>query len=369
VAAVEHHRFDGAMSDWQQGPDWHQGPDGKWYPPNPGSSDPGWGTPVLAYDPPEGTTSPTLPPGAKAPVGGHGGRSKRSAVFAIVGVLVVAGLATGVYFGLAPTAKNATATSGVRHKTAPLTTAPPTTAPPTTAPPTTAPPTTSPPTTTAARAASRPSVPASFAGTAHPTFASGAPGKLDLIYVGTAYSLGPGSGTVVPVEVWNGTSQTLSALDISGSAMSGSKVIGSGDSQDVTPYVLASGQVDFGIVFFTQDLPAGTTFSLTATASSGTSGFANPKVVQANYSSTSGIGGPGIVGTVTNTSTMTMGSPSVVLFCFSMRGALLSDSDGDTGGDADLAPGGTASYSVGFPTDANDNPMSCPTYLVGASES
>ena len=64
--------------------------------------------------------------------------------------------------------------------------------------------------------------------------------------------------------------------------MSGATVVGSGDSQDVQPAVLDSGQVAFGIVYFSQTLPAGTTFNFTVSTSSFSS-RANAKVVQANY--------------------------------------------------------------------------------------
>jgi hypothetical protein len=221
------------------------------------------------------------------------------------------------------------------------------------------------PTTTAVPA---PSVPPSFGGTAHPTFSAGAPGSLDVIYVATAFSQGSGDGTIVPVEVWNGTSQTVSGLDISGSAMTGSTVVGSGDSQDVEPGVLAPGQVAFGMVFYTQNLPSGATFNLTATASTGSSDDINAQVTQANYSATGGIEGPGVVGTVTNPGSVSISSPIPTdLFCFSSSGTLLNVSEDFVAGNASLAPGATGSYSVGIPLDENDNPLPCPTFLVGSS--
>lgn len=189
-----------------------------------------------------------------------------------------------------------------------------------------------------------------------------------MTYVGTPYSLGAGDGTVLPVEVWNGTSQTMSYLDISGAAMSGATVVGSGDSQDVEPSVLAPGQVAFGMVFFTQDLPSGATFKLTATASPGASGLVNATVVQANYSASGGLDGPGIVGAVTNHSTVSISSPiEADLFCFSSSGVLLSVSDGFVAGNGNLGPGATGSYSLSLPIDASMNTMSCPTFLVGAA--
>lgn len=235
----------------------------------------------------------------------------------------------------------------------------------TTAPPPTT--TTAPPPTTTTTPAP-PSVPPSFGGTAHPKLSSGTPGSLDVTYVAPPYSLGAGDGTVVPVEVWNGTSQTMSGLDISGPALSGAAVVGSGDSQDVEPGVLAPGQVAFGMVFFSQNLPSGATFDLTATASPGASDYVNATVVQANYSASGGLDGPGIVGTVTNHSTVSLSNPIPTdLFCFSSSGVLLSVSEDFVAGNGNLGPGATGSYSISLPTDASGNTMSCPTFLVGSS--
>ncbi len=211
-------------------------------------------------------------------------------------------------------------------------------------------------------------VPQSFGGTAHPKLYSGPPGHLKVTFVGTPYSLGAADGTVVPVEVWNGTSQTISGLDISGPAMSGTTVVGSGDSQDVEPGVLASGQTAFGMVFYSQNLHGGSTFKLTATASSGASDYANVTVEQANYSASGGLDGPGIVGTVTNHSTVSMSNPIPTdLYCFSSSGVLLSVSEDFVAGNGNLAPGAAGSYSVSLPTDAAGNTMPCPTFLVGSS--
>lgn len=228
--------------------------------------------------------------------------------------------------------------------------------------------TTAPPQTTTTTKPAPPSVPPSFGGTAHPKVSSGTAGNLDVTYVGAQYSLGAGDGTVVPVEVWNGTSQTMSGLDISGPAMSGAAVVGSGDSQNVEPGVLAPGQVAFGMVFFSQDLPGGATFKLTATASPGASDYVNATVVQANYSASGGLDGPGIVGTVTNHSTVSLSSPIPTdLFCFSSSGILLSVSEDFVAGNGNLGPGATGSFSIGIPMDLSGITLPCPTFLVGSS--
>lgn len=212
-------------------------------------------------------------------------------------------------------------------------------------------------------------MPPSFGGTAHPTFSSGASGALDVIYVGTAYSLGSGDGTIVPVEVWNGTSESMTSVDISGPAMSGSTVIGSGDSQDVEPGLLAPGDVAFGMVFYTQNVPSGTTFNLTANGSTDTSFAVNAQVVQANYSASGGgFGGAAVVGTVRNPGTSTISAPIPTdLYCFSATGALLNVSEDFVAGDAPLAPGATGSYSIDVPTPIGGSQLPCPTFLVGSS--
>ena len=126
-------------------------------------------------------------------------------------------------------------------------------------------------------------IPPTLGGTAHPVLSPGQPGQLDVIYVGSANSLG-GVGASVPVAIWNGTSHTVNHIDVSGPAMSGGSVVGSGDSQDIEPSNLAPGQVAFGMVYFSQSLPAAT-FGFTASASQGMSTyFVDAQVTQANYS-------------------------------------------------------------------------------------
>ncbi len=186
-----------------------------------------------------------------------------------------------------------------------------------------------------------------------------------MIYVGTPYT--QGSGTIVPIEVWNGTSQSVNGVDVAGSAMSGSTVVGSGSSQDVQPAVLDPGQVAFGMVYYSQTLPSGSTFNLKATSSSYSTAL-NAQVVQANYSASGGFGGGSVVGTVSNNGTTTLSSPiETDLYCFNPAGALTYVMSGYVDGNSDLAPGATGSYSIDVSTDDAGNPLPCPTYLVGSS--
>jgi hypothetical protein len=192
--------------------------------------------------------------------------------------------------------------------------------------------------------------------------ANGKPGALDVIFVGTPYSLSSSSGTIVPVEVLNATRSVASGIDIAGPAMSGANVIGSGDSQNVQPAIVQPGEVAFGMVFFSQQIPVGSSFSFSATSSSELSLYANAKVVQANYSATGGTIGPGIVGTVTNSGTAAITYPiEADLYCFSSTGVLQSTWGGFVSGMADLTPGATGSYSIDI-----EGPSPCTSFLVGS---
>ena len=209
-----------------------------------------------------------------------------------------------------------------------------------------------------------PKLPQTFAGNAVPALHSEPSGQLSVAFVGTPYSLGSGDGTMVPVEVFNGTDQSVAQVDVSGAASSGSAVVGSGDSQDVEPAVLAPGEVAFGMVFYTQDLPAGVTFTLTATGSNETSNVVNIKVVQANYSGTGGIAGSGVVGSVMNPSSTNVNAPvQTDLYCFSPTGTLQSVNGGFMAGNGGLPPGASGSYSIDI-----EGPAPCTSdFLVGSS--
>jgi hypothetical protein len=123
------------------------------------------------------------------------------------------------------------------------------------------------------------------------------------------------------------------------------------------------------MVFYSQDLPSGVTFNLTATGSIDTSSSQNAQVVQANYSPSGGlVGGGAVVGTITNPGASSISNPIPTdLYCFSSSGALLSVEESFVSGSADLAPGATGSYSIDVPTDSSGNALPCPTFLVGSS--
>jgi len=222
-------------------------------------------------------------------------------------------------------------------------------------------------TTTTAQSGSSPEVtpalPKSFAGGGLPAVHAAPAGRLDVIFIGTPYS--EGTDTVVPVEVLNGTGRDVSYVDISGPAMSGSTVLGSGDSEHVQPAILAPKEVAFGaVVYHVAALPSGTTFDLSAKASSDLLSVANVKVVQANFAPASANSGPGVAGSVTNTNASTIKGPiETDLYCFGPTGAFLSVSSGVAAGGNDLPPGSTGSYSINI-----KGPAACTSdFLVGSS--
>ena len=166
--------------------------------------------------------------------------------------------------------------------------------------------------------------------------------------------------------VWNGTGGVISHVDVSGPAKDvWGTVVGSGDSQDIEPQNLSVGEVAFGMVFFTEWIPAGSTFDLSATARRDQVPYlVDAKVTQANFiADPDGFDGGSITGEVVNPNPTSMKGPiATVAYCFSDAGALLSVFPGFISGDGGLAPGATGGYSVSLFL-----PTSCPTWLVGAS--
>lgn len=216
--------------------------------------------------------------------------------------------------------------------------------------------------TTKATAAANPTVgtvSSYMTGTAHPTIPALVPGKVAII------ETGPASGTVgatVPVMVWNGTSGTISNVEVAGPAVdSTGKIVGSGDSQGFEPSNLAPGQVAFGYAYFSSAVPAGATFQLKVTYEEGASSTRqNVQVTQANAGSDPNL--PAVVGAVTNTGKVTLKSPiDVNVYCFDAGGGFVDATIGYTDGNADLPTGAVASYSV------NTGLTACPTFLVGSS--
>jgi len=203
-----------------------------------------------------------------------------------------------------------------------------------------------------------------FTGNAHPvlTIAPTAPRSVTLIFVGTPI-VSDGS-TTVPIEVWNGTKQTVNEIDVSGVAKNAAgTVIGSGDSQDIEPENLLPGEVGFGFVYFETAVPPGSDLSsLLPTYHQGQSTyFLDVQTTQANFVAGS-YGEDTITGSVQNQNKVAVTGPiSTVAYCFTAGGAFTSVEGGFVSGNGGLAPGQTGGYSNTLYDE------SCPTFLVGSS--
>lgn len=220
--------------------------------------------------------------------------------------------------------------------------------------------TTSPPTTTTTTAPVGEFVSPTLTGNAAPALTPAAPGSLTVIFVGKPISRG-GSAADVPVEIWNGTRTWMYKPDVAGSANSGGKVVGSGDSlENIEPVEIAPGAVAFGDVFFSEAIPATSTFQFLATAKPGKSTyFAQMKVTTTNI--VAGSFSNDLVGTVSNpTATTVTGPIGVVAACFTGP-TFVGTSSSFVSGTPVLAPGGTGSFSINL-----SRTFPCTTYEVGA---
>jgi len=196
-------------------------------------------------------------------------------------------------------------------------------------------------------------------GTAHPTIPALVPGKVAIIMTG---SVNGSVGSTVPVMVGNGTTGTISSIEVAGPAVdSTGKIVGSGDSQGFEPVNLRPGQVAFGFAYFSSSVPAGATFQFKVTYRDGASStHQNVQVTQANAGTDPNL--PSVVGAVTNSGKVKVSSPiEANVYCFDAAGAYVEAVSGFTDGNADLTPGAVASFSVNLGATA------CPTFLVGSS--
>lgn len=187
----------------------------------------------------------------------------------------------------------------------------------------------------------------------------GEPGKLSVVVVG------PGGKSSVPVIIRNRTSDTLSNIEVTGTARSGDgKLIGSGSSQGFVPSNVKSGEWAFGYVFIDAgDLPVDATFDFTATGDkgeeSGLFGAVDVKVAEVEITKAQ-FGGNQVVGVLQNpTSEEVAGPVSVDVMCFDGDRPVSthrSYAEGDS-----VPPNGTTSFSVDL------FEASCGTFAIGAS--
>lgn len=140
-------------------------------------------------------------------------------------------------------------------------------------------------------------------------------------------------------------------------------MVGSGSSQGFSPTILEPGEVDFGYVYFDQEIPADSELELTASSSeyvaSDPFGSADLVVTEANVIQSEF--SDSIVGGVHNDNDVDVGGPySVTVYCFD-GDTLVATNGSFADGPDPLTPGQDATFSV----DLYEG--ECATYLVGSS--
>lgn len=189
-------------------------------------------------------------------------------------------------------------------------------------------------------------------GTANPQFTQGKKSRVSLVVIGPVQNF-PSGGAVVPVIVENRTERKINDIEVSGPAMMGSRIVGSGDSQGFEPSTVGVGEIDLGYVYFQNRIPSDSKFRLSIDYGKGVSqDQIDLKVTAANYSQGS------IDGIIKNTSGQFAAGPLTVnVYCFTKVGTLLSEQNGDVGPET-LNKGAITSFQ------AELYGSSCPTYLA-----
>jgi hypothetical protein len=199
-----------------------------------------------------------------------------------------------------------------------------------------------------------------LAGTAHPTFGVGKPGKLDVVYVGPIDRSESGD-TLIPIALRNNTSKAVSHVDVSAALSVGGKIAATGTSQEVQPAQLAPGEVGLSYIYFQigTSVPAHPTYAFTfetMPADSSSYNTASAKVTQANRS------GGQIVGAAINTTGKTLQGPyKVDVFCFDGANKLVDVGGAFTDQNGNIAPSGNLTFT------ADLYGTTCPRYLVGVT--
>jgi hypothetical protein len=205
-------------------------------------------------------------------------------------------------------------------------------------------------------------------GNAKPNVSPGTPGEVSIVLQGPLMTTPYGPGTNVLVVVENDTDSPISAVQVSGPASVNGTVVGSGTNLLESFYptgTIGPGQLTFSSVYFSAALPSNAKLQLTPTYHKGASAyFVDVQVIQANQGA--GVYGNGaIVGTVQNTSSVSVTGPIAAdVFCFDASGNPTGTATGYVAGtsNAPLPAGATTSYEIDFAA-----PTNCPTYLVGSS--
>lgn len=198
-----------------------------------------------------------------------------------------------------------------------------------------------------------------LAGNAKPTLGEGAPGKADVVASGKV--IADAMGTTVPIALRNNTEDTISSIEVAGSAVDASgKILASGQSQGLNPAVVPPGGISLGYVYFssTTKVPANAKMEFTVASQPVEEGtkpyFRDLKVDQAN------LVGEAITGKATNTSQDTLNGPYAVrVTCFDAKGAMMDSQTTYASPSADIAAGQSVTFQVQF------YGKKCPSFLLG----
>ncbi len=162
---------------------------------------------------------------------------------------------------------------------------------------------------------------------------------LSLVFVGVARG---SSSSQVPVIVRNNTSDTLNRIEVTGTARDASgTLIGSGSStQGFEPANLAPGEWGFGYVYFSEIMPEGTTYDLTAKGDKADTGIQLSKPTSVTIAEVSTqpqqYGGQSFIGIVSNdTGSDVEGPIGVDVGCFDASSNLIAVFGGYTEGSTD----------------------------------
>lgn len=215
-------------------------------------------------------------------------------------------------------------------------------------------------TTTTAPAPSGPATSPNLATVGNVQIPDGEPGQLSVVLVGPA----DGDSSTAPVVVRNRTGKTIYDIEASATARGADGALaGSGSSQGFAPTAVGDGEWAFGYVYFSNDMPDGATFDVTATGEDDAGFISSVDVRPAELNKVPGqYSDEQIVGIVANESGADVSGPvSVMAACFDEAGTTILDvvtdyTDADT-----IAADGTASFAI----DLFETP--CPVYAVGAS--
>ena len=219
-------------------------------------------------------------------------------------------------------------------------------------------------TTTAAKGkGAEPTTSAALFVSGNPAIGPGEPGKLSVVAVGKPKGE---MGSTVPVVFRNNTKDTLTSLELSGTARGADgSLIGSGEDQGIEPFIVNPGEWAFGYVYFDTALPADAKIEVTARGDEAKGSISLFDKIPLKVSEVNLVKqefGDNYVGIVVNTSDeKALDSGSVLIACFDAASQPIGVLSGTT--DGEISKGGTASFSV----DTYSSDGQCASYAVGAS--